>query len=355
MQSDRSRRSWDAARSDLERHKASGLTGTALFEAVASDSLRRKLDGNGHRCQRCWHARSACICTELPPLSTTLPVKILVLMHYREYYSAGDDAKLLLAMMPSACCENFIFGRQHDFERLRQELAVDPVHTLILWPGRGASTVKAWRASRPTTDGWGVAASAASSNAAGSDQPPTRGVSHRPLLRVVVLDGVYAHARLMFKTLATALEAEQQAARQAADRILHVALHPKTLSLYHRAQGGYAEASATTVRSGGSDPLALRICTLEAVALLLEELGEPKATTEVLLRALLANNRALQQQQQREEAARSRPRPRSADTGAESLALRIRLVCCCQPAGAANCFSSSERSAVAVEVSLVVL
>ena len=40
--------------------------------------------------------------------------------------------------------------------------------------------------------------------------------------------------------------------------------------MYRRATHGYAG-------SVGADPEALRICTVEAVALLLEELGEPPA------------------------------------------------------------------------------
>ena len=109
MQSARSQGAWDAANETLACHRASGLKGSALFEAVATDSLARKIKGNTHRCQRCWHADMYCICSQLPPLSILLPCKLLVLMHYREYLSAGDDAKLLLAMLPSS--QNFIFGQ----------------------------------------------------------------------------------------------------------------------------------------------------------------------------------------------------------------------------------------------------
>ena len=51
--------------------------------------------------QRCWHdAARSCICAHLSQVATRLPVRVLVLMHHKEYLSAGDDAKLLLAMMP---------------------------------------------------------------------------------------------------------------------------------------------------------------------------------------------------------------------------------------------------------------
>ena len=115
----------------------------------------------------------------------------------------------------------------------------------------------------------------------------------------------------------------------------HVALHPKTLSLYHRAQKSYAAKSAVGVLKG-SDPDALRISTVEAVALLLEELGaplprtahptptpspspspsanpsltpegEPPRTTAVIVHALLQNNAALAC-----EADPDRPKPSTA-------------------------------------------
>ena len=65
---------------------------------------------------------------------------------------------------------------------------------------------------------------------------------------------------------------------------IHVALHPRSLSVYKRAQNGYAEASAASV-ARSSDPEALRICTVEAYALLLEELGESKAVPQQLVQA----------------------------------------------------------------------
>ena len=54
----------------------------------------------------------------------------------------------------------------------------------------------------------------------------------------------------------------------------------------------------------GSDANALRISTVEAVALLLEELGEPPRTTAAIVQALLVNNAALAC-----EADPNRPRP----------------------------------------------
>lgn len=164
-----------------------------------------------------------------------------------------------------------MYGRPGDLEALRDELAVSPQHTLLLWPGDGALTVEAFlRQLEPATSFVPAAACCATTNtwAPASSAPP--------LLRVLVLDGVYNDAAAMFRHL-----------RKRGCATPHVALHPQTLSVYRRAQHGYAGSV------GGSDPAALRICTVEAVALLLEELGEPKATTTALVAAIEANNAAL--------------------------------------------------------------
>ena len=60
--------------------------------------------------------------------------------------------------------------------------------------------------------------------------------SELPVLRVVVIDGAYGHARTMFRHL-----------KRREVLAPHVALHPKTLSLYHRAQKSYAAKSAVGV------------------------------------------------------------------------------------------------------------
>jgi hypothetical protein len=113
------------------------------------------------------------------------------------------------------------------------------------------------------------------------------GVGDRtPMLRVVVLDGVYSHARTMFKTMRQRLSSFPK----------FVALHPDTVSVYHRAQKSYGAASAATV-ARSNDPEALHICTVEACALLLRELaGGASVADEVadeLVRAVRLNNEAL--------------------------------------------------------------
>ena len=81
---------------------ATGLTGQALFEALVSEALERKQARVANRCPRCWHDKvQRCICRRLGRLHTLLRVRVLVLMHSKEWMCASDDAKLLVAMLPA--------------------------------------------------------------------------------------------------------------------------------------------------------------------------------------------------------------------------------------------------------------
>ena len=158
---------------------------------------------------------------------------------------------------------------------LRRELHEDPTHTLLLWPGEEALTVEQFTSQLPADSAWRATPSATSGAAAAP-----------PLLRVVVLDGTYNAARSMFRHFKKHLQPSGEC-------IHEVALHPNTMSVYHRAQSNYAAASSEAIAREGADPLALRICTVEAFALLLQELGEPDATTKAFVAGVLANNDAV--------------------------------------------------------------
>ena len=280
-----------------ERTKAlreQGATNALIHETLTAEALARKEVNHANRCRRCWHdAERRCICKQLPSFTLGVRVKVLVLQHSSEYLAPGDDAKLLLALCPSQV-SLFIFGKPGDDQALRAELSVDPTHTLLLWPGAGALTIDEFIDTLPEASPWRTNRNAAAAVSGGteesldaarsSSQEPTQSCE-LPLLRVVVLDGVYNDARTMFRHFCKRLQPAQQ--------VRHVALHPKTLSVYHRAKGNYGKASASGISRDGTDPDALRICTVEAVALLLQELGEPSASTEAMVRSVLLNNEAV--------------------------------------------------------------
>ena len=276
---------------------SAGLSQFELFEALTTKSIQAKEEANSNRCKACWHDLThRCICQHLrlpreDVQKMRLNVRILVLMHHKEYLSAGDDAKLLLAMLPPSHCELFVFGRSGDLDRLEQELAIDPVHNLVLWPSEDAATVDTFCAGLPGASPWRGASSSCddcskSDTAGDTSKTDTSGdtARERPVLRVLVLDGVYNHARLMARTLRRRLPA--------AIIPREVALHPTTLSVYHRAQKSYGASSGASV-AASAQPEALRICTVEAVALLLRELGEVHVATAALVQAVELNNDAL--------------------------------------------------------------
>ena len=260
--------------------KSEGASRSELFEEQAWDALGVRLRVQANRCQRCWHdARQQCICAAVGMVRLGLPVRVLVLMHHKEYWRASDDAKLLMMMLPPEQAKLFIFGRPGDLSAFEAELNADPSHAMLLWPGEGAQTVEEFLGSLPAASPW---RRARAQPAPSDDAPSDR--SSWPTLRVVVLDAVYRHARNMFRHI--------RKLRGPDAAVQHVALHPKTLSVYSRAQHGYAQASAASVAQS-ADPAALRICTVEAFALLLSELGEPDERTRPLIDAVVVNNHAL--------------------------------------------------------------
>ena len=128
----------------------------------------------------------------------------------------------------------------------------------MLWPGPGAQTVEQFVHALPAASPWRTARGGDGANGDGTNGDGSNGrtsvdgsnangggssgggggAAARPVLRVVVLDAVYRHARTMFRHLARS---------RAARPLQHVALHPKTLSVYSRAQHGYAQASAASI------------------------------------------------------------------------------------------------------------
>lgn len=113
--------------------RAAGRSPTEVFEGLTGASLGRREADSTHKCLRCWHDKQErCICEHLPPVGLQSNVRVLVWMHHREYLNAADDAKLLTAMLPAEQCGLFIFGRPGDNARLKEELAADPAHTLVL-------------------------------------------------------------------------------------------------------------------------------------------------------------------------------------------------------------------------------
>jgi DTW domain-containing protein YfiP len=183
----------------------------------------------------------------MPPLPFVKNVEFIIYMHNLELYNAGDDAKILLSAAPDRT-SLFVFGREGDDERLRKLLLGDngtgPHNTLLLFP-----------------DDTAISAAAAKATHLCYAEDPAG-----PPLRIMLLDGTWKQVKTMLKHLAKiALSPET-----------HVKLSPETLSVYARKQSQLD-----------------RICTIEALALFLQECGEGAAACDGLIGYLHINNAAL--------------------------------------------------------------
>ena len=293
--------------------KAKGVMGHDLFTSLAEYQVSLKRENCKNRCVRCWHDQQLrCICQLIPTISMStlkLPnVKCLILMHHKEYLSAGNTAKFLLAILPKESVELFIFGLEDDWERFQNELSIDPTHTLTLWPGVNAVTINHFLKSisnkknemgdeqqermhipfscfnsetkissnnhNSVKDSGGNAVTSTSSTFTSTTRTTTT-----KTIRVVVLDGVYNHASNMYKTMRKRLPSSINPCT--------VALHPSTPSLFHRAEKKYAKDSKHSKHSK------IRISTVEAYALLLSELGENDNVVNALIQSVVINNDAL--------------------------------------------------------------
>lgn len=266
-------------RSQRDAFVSDGSRGWDLFEQMASISLDQRIKSSRNKCSICWHDTSRCICDQVHTIDPShLPrVKIIILMHHKEYMSAGNTAKLLLKMLPKAHVNFFLFGRKGDCDRLEEELRAHCRQTMTLWPGKDSMTVNDFVHSLTATsvsDGSSFKADALNESACTD-----------PFLRAVILDGTYSNAKHMYKALKKRLG--DHAPRT-------VALHPATVSVFHRAQKRYGAAVSESLRvSAELDSKALRVSSGEATALLLVELGGNKLAQDAITSAIKANNEAL--------------------------------------------------------------
>ena len=262
------RSTWLAYLRDYKRNlQSSGVQGFDLLEAMATLSINHRLATQKDRCRRCWHVSLHCICSGLQDLQLQLKgkglidVKICILMHHKEYMSAGNSAKLLLLMCHSSA-ELYVFGKKGDVDRLFNDLKAEHVKPIILWPGSHAiSTAE-------------VLDSIVQKENSGAKENNIRAIN------AVVLDGTYNQARNMYKSLKK---------KWGADIPATVALRPISESVFHRAQKNYGRAH---LQHNQDEEAILRVSTAEACGVLLQELG-CKDVLDRVVDAVRMNNDAL--------------------------------------------------------------
>lgn len=379
---------------DQRHHKATltakGIQGYRLQEEMASLNLEHKMAiFAATRCPKCWHTSAAaaavdvqhddgdnkiigptlcsasrCICDRLEALAmrvtnngtdsdghhhggttttTTTPthnnvswnipnnVKLLILMHHKEFLCAGNSAKLLFQLLPDLT-ELFLYGKLGEVDRLFREMVgdgdvsynrdnendingMDPLrHTMILWPSPEACSLADFLVQtgnerndkKPSYDD------------NGDNKHSNSTSNHSPFLRIVVLDGTYTQARNMRKSLRKRIRSGSHNANTCLRRMpLDVALRPTVDSVFHRAQKNYGKAhqqrrgapqrrqkhqkqgdesschEAVLSGTNSDDDVPRRICTAEACGLLLTELGAEASVLDQIVQAVMINNEAM--------------------------------------------------------------
>ena len=222
------------------------------YAVLSAARVRRKEAQMEGRCLACWLPKRNCVCSSMPPLPFGKNVEFLIYMHNLELYNAGDDAKILLNAAPERT-SLFVFGREGDDERLRQALLGSGgegpcvYNTLLLFPDETAIS----------------AAEAKTTHLCFADD------AKGPPLRIMVLDGTWKQVKTMLKHLSKVVLRPPTQGIDMARLLPHVKLSPETLSVYARKQSQMD-----------------RICTIEALALFLQECGEAEAGCEGLIHYL---------------------------------------------------------------------
>eukprot|EP00959_Pyramimonas_sp_CCMP1952_P178299 3727126-Pyramimonas_sp.AAC.1 len=234
-----------------EKHSLEFYTSGALSHLYVEGKEQRAAS----RCQNCWHDRFHCCCPLIKHLKFRLNVRFIVYQHYTDYLNAGDDAKLLWCCAPERT-KLFVYGKKDHDKQLCAQCLKDPANTVLLFPSDKAITAEEFLELRTKTARSAQEPSANNAPTTAQDVP----------LTIVVIDATWRHAKAMHRNLCKT---------QGFD-IPQVQLSPTALSVYARTQ---------------SQPD--RICTVEAVALLLQHLGETQPNCNALVEYVELNNRAL--------------------------------------------------------------
>jgi|EP00945_MAST-04E_sp_MAST-4E-sp1_P001003 DTW domain-containing protein YfiP len=223
------------------------------------------------RCRTCWHPKHLyCICSHVKKLDYSKNVEFIVYMHYLEFANAGDDAKLLMCCSPERT-KLYLYGVEQDDVKMRNHINAfrarghaEHFGVVLLFPGPKAITIDTFLEDRSRSLTLLASQEVPAENVT-SALGAVRDASSLPLL-VIVMDATWRRARRMANHFR----------RHISPSVPHIQLRPTTASVYARTQS----------ENG-------RICTIEALALLLQEYGESRAVCDKLISYVVLNNKAL--------------------------------------------------------------
>ena len=223
----------------VDASQASELKDEERFMVLADARTQRKMaeQVTRNRCAQCWFHADDCICSQFVRLKFRLDVRFLIYMHYIELFNAGNDAKILLSAAGEAT-ELFVYGRKGDDEKLRDRVHGNEQTTVLLYPSDDAFSVEQIR-------------------------PSLLPAAKQKPIQIIVVDGTWRQVRTMLKHFQKTISKE----------VRLIKLSPTALSVYARTQ---------------TEPG--RISTIEAIALLVQELGEDPDVCSSIISYLQINN-----------------------------------------------------------------
>jgi DTW domain-containing protein len=194
------------------------------------DAIRRG------RCMECWMMPEFCLCGKFTP--AVIPHKLVVYYHFKEVYRSSNTGKVMLNTLNDV--EYYIRG-VNDSDWLKQLEETKPSNVLVLFPLKNHSiTVSEYLEQLALKRATGSTPSSFSAPSEGDDK------ANKPVepLTIIMLDGTWSNARLLAKGVP--------------EFIPRVRVTPTERSLFRLRTQTQAD----------------RICTLEAFALLLQELQD---------------------------------------------------------------------------------
>lgn len=272
-------------RATTQALQSSPLSPEEKFFVSTQQQLDRSAESRKTKCEDCWLSLLPpvkCICARLHPLNFTTDVHFDIFLHNKEWYNAGDDAKVL------QCCakektQSFVYGIKGDHVKLEQHLLAHHANTLLLYPSETAITSQEF-VQRYFSAGSGNTTAAEDGKCSTNSTIATTSTStsntsnNRSTLHILVLNGTWSQVKTMRRWVDKFIDTHKI-------YIPHVKLLPGSLQYWE--QRGQ---QSVYKRKQGNDT---NVCTVEAVALLLRELGEDQKVCDSLIDYVVVNNEAI--------------------------------------------------------------
>ena len=231
---------------------------TLMIERVRK---KCKILEESSRCQVCWHDKMYCVCSRIENMfrgkTFRKDVHFALYLHETEWLCASDDAKLLCCVAPTRTTL-LVHGRPGDDAKLAKLAAKHKGASCLLFPDDDAILVSDFLVK--------LERSKANVPKDVDNNKKDCADAQQPSILIIVVDATWRRARKMMKHLS----------RHVIGNVPHIKLETDTVSCYSRTQ----------TQPG-------RICTVEAISLLLQEMGECSEVCSSLIECVKINNAAL--------------------------------------------------------------